>query len=78
MRTAQQAWLNSIQLEAQETDDVASGLADHNVGEVGSAFNPENRIGQLRTHWRIAALTLARRYHVPVQRWVHLIGTNRT
>ena len=78
MKPEQQAWLNSVQLEAQETDDIASGLADHSVSEVNAAFHVEDRIGQERTRWRIAALTLARKYHVHVQRWVHLIGLNRT
>ena len=77
MKKGQRGWQTSIQLTAQETDDIAQGLQDHSVAEVNSSSRYENRIGRIRTAWRIAALTLAHKYHVKVEKWVRKIGLNR-
>ncbi len=77
MKHGQQGWQTSIQLTAQETDDIAQGLQDHSVTEVNDSSRFEDRIGRLRTAWRIAALTLAHKYHVKVEKWVRQIGLNR-
>jgi hypothetical protein len=77
MKHGQRGWETSIQLTSQEVDDLAQGLQDHSVAEVNDSYHSEDQIGRLRTTWRIAALTLAHRYHVKVEKWVRKIGLNR-